>query len=117
MTEPIHFRDDTALSTFSGLPVCPSVRLSVVRSVNFSDATTTDKNRRNILPVIRRRFRLYVAEKPRDAAHCSCRARGVEGSCAKHLTIEFHTVVMLLTFILIIRPNSIPSPLTLSFQA
>jgi len=41
--------------------------------------------------------------------------RGVEGSCAKHLTIEFCTVVMLLTFILIII--SIPSPLTLSFQA
>jgi len=38
-----------------------------------------------------------------------------QGSCAKHLTIEFYTVVMLLTFILNII--SIPSPLTLSFQA
>jgi len=33
--------------------------------------------------------------------------RGVEGSCAKHLTIEFYMVVMLLPFILIII--SIPS--------
>jgi len=41
--------------------------------------------------------------------------RGVDGSCAKHFTVEFYTVVMLLTFILIII--SIPSPLTLSFQA
>jgi len=37
----------------------------------------------------------------------SYRVRGVEGSCAKHLTMEFHTVVVLLTFILIII--SIPS--------
>jgi len=44
---------------------------------------------------------------------CSYRVRRVDGSCAKYLTIEFYTVVMLLTFILI----SIPSPLTLSFQA
>jgi len=35
--------------------------------------------------------------------------------CAKHLPIEFYTVVMLLTFMLIII--SIPSPLALSFQA
>jgi len=46
---------------------------------------------------------------------CSCRVRGVEGGCAKHLTMEFYTVVMLLTFILI--TISILSPLTLSFQA
>jgi len=46
---------------------------------------------------------------------CSYRVRGVDGSCAKHLTIECCTVVMLLTFILIII--SIPSPLSLSFQA
>ena len=39
---------------------------------------------------------------------CFYRVRGVEGSCAKHLTIEFYTVVILLTFILIII--SIPSP-------
>jgi len=38
---------------------------------------------------------------------------GAEGSRAKHLTIEFYTVVMLLTFKLII--SSIPHPLTLSF--
>ena len=36
-----------------------------------------------------------------------CRVRGVDGSCAKHLTVESYTVVMLLTFILIII--SIPS--------
>ena len=42
---------------------------------------------------------------------CSYRVRGVDGSCAKHLTVESYTVVMLLTFILIIM--SIPSPLTL----
>ena len=33
---------------------------------------------------------------------------GVDGSCAKHLTVESYTVVMLLTFILVII--SIPSP-------
>ena len=37
--------------------------------------------------------------------------RGVDCSCAKHLTIEFYTIIMLLRFI------SIPSPPTLSFQA
>ena len=41
----------------------------------------------------------------------SYRARGVHRSCAKHLTVESYTVVMLPTFILIII--SIPSPLTL----
>ena len=39
---------------------------------------------------------------------CPYRVRGVEGRCAKQLTIEFYTVVMLLTFILVIM--SIPSP-------
>ena len=38
----------------------------------------------------------------------SKRDRGVEDSCAKHLTTEFYAVIMLLTFILIII--SIPSP-------
>ena len=38
---------------------------------------------------------------------CSYRVRGVDGSCAKHLTMEFYTVVVLLTSILIII--SIPS--------
>ena len=42
------------------------------------------------------------------------RVLAVDGSCAKHLTVESYTVVMLLTFILI--TVSIPSPLTLSFQ-
>ena len=46
---------------------------------------------------------------------CSYRVRGVDGSCTKRLTVESYTVVVLLTFILIII--SIPSPLTLSFQA
>jgi len=36
--------------------------------------------------------------------------------CAKHLTVESYTVVMLRTVILIIS-SSIPSPLTPSFQA
>ena len=44
----------------------------------------------------------------RHHSQCSYRVRGVEGSCAKHLTIEFYMVVMLLTFILI--TISIPSP-------
>jgi len=39
---------------------------------------------------------------------CFYRIRGDDGSCAKHLTVESYTVVMLLTFILIIIP--IPSP-------
>jgi len=39
---------------------------------------------------------------------CSYHVRGVDGSCAKHLTTEFYMVIMLLTFILIII--SIPSP-------
>jgi len=38
----------------------------------------------------------------------SYHVRGVDGSCAKHLTVESYTVVMLLTFILIII--TIPSP-------
>ena len=46
---------------------------------------------------------------------CYYRVRGVDGSCAKHLTVESYTVVMLLTFILII--TSFTSPLTFSFQA
>jgi len=46
---------------------------------------------------------------------CSYRVRGVDGSCAKHLTVESYTVVVLLTFILIII--SIPSRLTPSVQA
>ena len=43
------------------------------------------------------------------------RVGDVDGTCAKHLTVESYTVVMLLTVILVII--SIPSPLTLSFQA
>ena len=39
---------------------------------------------------------------------CSYRFRGVDGSCAKRLTVESSTVIMLLTLILIII--SIPSP-------
>ena len=33
---------------------------------------------------------------------CSYRVKGVDGSCAEHLTVESYTVVMLLTCILII---------------
>ena len=39
---------------------------------------------------------------------CSYRVRGVDGSCAKHSPVQSYTVVMLLTFILIVI--SIPSP-------
>ena len=39
----------------------------------------------------------------------SYHVRGVEGSCAEHLIIEFYTAVVLLAFILIII--SIPSVL------
>jgi len=46
---------------------------------------------------------------------CSYRVRGVDGSCAKHSTVESYTVVVLLTFILTII--SIPSPVTPSFHA
>ena len=45
----------------------------------------------------------------------SYHVRRVDGSCAKQLTVESYTVVMLLTFVVIII--SIPSPLTPSFQA
>ena len=45
---------------------------------------------------------------------CSYRVRGVDGSCAKHLTVESYTVIMLLTVLLII---SIPSPPHSSFSA
>jgi len=41
----------------------------------------------------------------------SYHVRGVEGSCAEHLIIEFYMAVVLLAFILIII--SIPSPLCL----
>jgi len=41
------------------------------------------------------------------ATHCSEKSLSIPTSCAKHLTIEFYTVVMLLTFMVIII--SIPS--------
>ena len=41
---------------------------------------------------------------------CSCRVRDVDGSCAKHLTIEFYTVVMLLTFVLSVISIPLPPP-------
>ena len=43
---------------------------------------------------------------------CSCPVTGVDGSCAKHLTVESYTVVLLLTVILIIIIIiiSFPSP-------
>ena len=49
---------------------------------------------------------------------CSYRVNGVDGSCAKHLTVESYAVFMLLTFIayllllLVFR-----HPVSLSFQA
>ena len=46
---------------------------------------------------------------------CSYRVRGVEGSCAEHLAIEFYMVVKLLTFVLVII--SILSPPRSMFQA
>ena len=39
----------------------------------------------------------------------SYRVRGVDGSCAKHLTVQSYSVIMLLTFIFIII-ISMPSP-------
>ena len=53
---------------------------------------------------------------------CSYRVRGVDGSCAKHLTVESYTVVMPLTFILIIisilsPPHSFTPGLKPSFSA
>jgi len=42
------------------------------------------------------------------------RVKGVDGSCAKHLTVESYTVVMLLTVILIIIIISFP-PINHSF--
>ena len=47
---------------------------------------------------------------------CSYRVRGVDGSCAKHLTAESYTVVMLLTVTGLLIIISIPSLLALSFQ-
>jgi len=43
---------------------------------------------------------------------CSCPVTGVDGSCAKHLTVESYTAVLLLTVILIIIIIiiSFPSP-------
>ena len=52
------------------------------------------------------RSRVYVTVGCLIGVLC---VRGVDGSCAKHFTVEFYAVVMLLTFILIII--SIPSPL------
>jgi len=46
---------------------------------------------------------------------CSYRVRGLDGSCAKHLTVDFYTVVMLLTFILIIISNLVFTHPSLSF--
>ena len=40
----------------------------------------------------------------------SYRVRGVDGSCAKHLTVQSYSVIMLLTFIFIIIIISMPSP-------
>jgi len=36
--------------------------------------------------------------------------RSVDGSCAKRLTVESYTIVMLLTFLILITIISIPSP-------
>jgi len=65
-------------------------------------------------------FLFKLREIQRFKADRDCTAHSVvyndlHVSCTKHLTVESYTVVMLLTFVLIII--SIPSPLTLSFQA
>ena len=60
-------------------------------------------------------FSLDLETRRLGSVSTPSRVGGVEGSCAKRLTMEFYTVVMLRTFILIII--SIPSPLTLSSQA
>ena len=54
---------------------------------------------------------ILQAPRPNEGNELSSKLNdslGVDGSCAKHLTVESYTVVMLLTFILII--TSIPSP-------
>jgi len=46
---------------------------------------------------------------------CSCRVRGVDGSCAEHLTVESYTVVICQQSYLLL--SVFRHPLTLSFQA
>ena len=46
--------------------------------------------------------------RPAGTGLCSYRVRGVGGSCAEHLAMEFYTVVMLLTSILIIISIQLP---------
>ena len=43
---------------------------------------------------------------------CSCRVRGVDGSCAKHLTVESYTVIYAANSYLVVFHH----PPTLSFQ-
>jgi len=57
----------------------------------------------------------YVENFVSGTGLCSYRVRGVDGSCAKHLTVEPYAVVMLLTVILI-NIISVPSTLTPLFQ-
>jgi len=63
-------------------------------------------NGRPIFKHIITRIRILTAEVAFGGTGlCSYRVRGVGGSCAKHLTVESYTVVMLLTLmhVLIIR--------------
>ena len=39
--------------------------------------------------------KIFLNTRPNASLSIYCRDRGVEGSCAKRLTIEFYTVVML----------------------
>ena len=57
----------------------------------------------------------FLNTRPNASLSIYCRDRGVEGSCAKRLNIEFYTVVILL--IIIVINISILSPVPLSFEA
>jgi len=46
---------------------------------------------------------------------CSYRVRGVDGSCAEHLTVESYTVIICQQSYLLLSVSHLP--LTLSFQA
>ena len=77
---------------------------------------------RLLLPSLFLHFVPCLLRKQSWTGLCSYRVRGVDGSCAKHLTVESYTVVMLLTVILIIisipsRPHSFIPGLKPSFSA
>ena len=56
----------------------------------------------------KRRTETHLTQRSAGTGLCSYRVRGVDGSCAKHLTVDHYTVFYPLTVILIII--SFPSP-------